>query len=716
MNFASPWLRLREQHDFPEPLLEAVTVKLGFSQMTPVQDAVIPLLCQEKDVAAQAETGSGKTLAYLVPAITHAVKHYPTLLTTPYGPNPCPSVHTLILAPTHVLARQIYEVIIQLIDPTYVELLIGGTRTAEEVGQPETKTRLPHVTCRPFIVGTIGILDYYISSGILSVDDLRILILDEADRIISVPAFSTLLTRLPNQRRTWLFSATFDGISTEKFRKLMRNPHLVKLTADKKEECRMEKAYVVPKSLKIWYCTVPYQEKVFFLLCYVDTLRVRYFRSNATSKLIIFFLTCASAEYFAQAFQELYKNASGITIRCFTGQQNAETQQESYGTFLSAPFFSVLFTTDVSARGLDIPEVDNVLQFDPPTRLATYTHRAGRTARCFRTGSAGLLLSPEELGIVKLLCDDGIPMQSVSKDEILLPPDELMLQKDMDPALFTIPQVPTLLEQKEFQTLRNQLKEAKYRLKEVTRVLEKNVSRVDRASNSIHTSQAILDQMRNGVNKKFLLPVNRRQEELDKLLAIEKAEFERRSYMQDHPLTVFLRKRQLADREVFELCQTCFNTWLSGYQNHEAGIVFRLADLPIGEYGNSIGLLKLPANKTLTRIFVNFHSSDIVVDDLKYADPQKEAQRVALLAKQNARKEQIEASKTGPKPRKSEEERERAVQNTILYGSKRTDGRFANEIQLLRLLDQGRITEEEFDRLIDEAANNTNPIRRRRKA
>ncbi|TNJ28732.1 ATP-dependent RNA helicase [Giardia muris] len=715
MDFASPWNRLREQQGFPEPLLEAVTMRLGFNQMTPVQDAVIPLLCQEKDVAAQAETGSGKTLAYLVPALAHVSKSYPALWTAPFGSTTCLSVHTLILAPTHVLARQIYEVAIRIVDPSYIELVIGGSRAPEEVRQSETKTGLPHVTCRPIIVGTIGILDYYIASGILSVDALRILILDEADRIISVPAFSMLLTRLPSQRRTWLFSATFDGISAENFRKLMRNPHLVKLTADKKEAYETEKAYIVPRSLKIWYCIVPYQEKVFFLLRYIDTLRIRYLRSGSISKLIVFFLTCASAEYFTQVFQALYKDTSGITLRCFTGQQSAEVQQESYGTFLSTPAFSVLFTTDVSARGLDIPEVDNVLQFDPPTRLATYTHRAGRTARCFRTGSAGLLLSPEELGIVKLLRDDGIPMQSVSTDEILLSPDELMSQGGLDPTLFTPPQVPTLLEQKEFQDLQNQLREAKRRLKEATRVLEKNRSRVDRASNSVHTPQVTTDRMRDELNEKFLLPVNRQREELEKFMAIEKAEFERRGYMQNHPLTIFLRRRQLADREAFELCQTCFNTWLNGYQNHEARLIFRLTDLPIGEYGNSLGLLKLPASKILTRIFINFQSSDVIVNDLQYANPQKEAQRIALLAKQNARKEQIKTAKSTRRPGKSEEERERAIQNILTYGGRRADGRFANEVQLLKMLDQGRITEEEFDRLIDDVAHDTNLTGRRRK-
>lgn len=183
------------------------------------------------------------------------------------------------------------------------------------------------------------------------------------------------------------FSATFDSVTEADLALLMRNPHVVKLYNAAKEQ----DMYIVPHNLVMWYKVVPYEQKIYMLTKHINALRLQH-EADDPKKLIVFFMTCALSQYMSFAFTHIFEllTEQEVGIYCFNGKQSQETKTKNYNAFLADTRFSVLFTTDISARGLDISDISHVLQFDPPKLIATYTHRAGRTARCYRSGDAGI--------------------------------------------------------------------------------------------------------------------------------------------------------------------------------------------------------------------------------------------------------------------------------------------------------------------------------------
>lgn len=413
MNFGAPWDSLKKSiPQVPDALLHILKSRFSFTNMTPVQECAIPLLCQHKDIAAQAETGSGKTFAYLVPIIVSLIEKIPRLLDVEdeslNESDPRSGyIHALIVAPTQVLAQQIYDVLIQIISRHYVLLLIGGTDAPIDQASGS-------LLDRPLVVATPGRLRYYLADGLVSLKDLEILIIDEADQVIVSKDFPYIRAKLPSQRRTGLFSATFDSVTEADLALLMRNPHVVKLYNAAKEQ----DMYIVPQNLVMWYKVVPYEQKLYMLLRHINALRSQH-KADSPKKLIVFFMTCSMSQYMSFAFTHIFELLPDqqVGIYCFNGKQSQETKIKNYNSFLADTRFAVLFTTDISARGLDISDISHVLQFDPPKLIATYTHRAGRTARCYRSGDAGIFLGLEEIGIVSLLRTRGVPLRELTSEQ-----------------------------------------------------------------------------------------------------------------------------------------------------------------------------------------------------------------------------------------------------------------------------------------------------------
>lgn len=358
--------------------------ELKFTNMTPVQSACIPLFMSNKDVAAEAITGSGKTLAFVIPVLEILLKREEKLRKMQVG--------ALIITPTRELALQITEVIGRFLEkfPQFRQiLLIGGSNPIEDV--EKFKTHGGNI-----VVATPGRLEDMFrrkADGLdlaTAVKSLDVLVLDEADRLLDMGfemSLNAILGYLPKQRRTGLFSAT----QTQELEKLvragLRNP--VRITV-KEKGVAASNVQKTPARLSNYYTVCRAEDKF-------NTL-VAFLRQHKHEKQLVFFSTCACVEYFGKALEILIK---GVTVHCIHGKMK-EKRNKIFADFRELKS-GILVCTDVMARGIDIPEVNWVLQYDPPSSASSFVHRCGRTARIGNYGSALVFLLPMEESYVSFL-------------------------------------------------------------------------------------------------------------------------------------------------------------------------------------------------------------------------------------------------------------------------------------------------------------------------
>ncbi|KAL6472507.1 hypothetical protein MHYP_G00186950 [Metynnis hypsauchen] len=358
--------------------------KLGFTYMTPVQSACIPLFMSNKDVAAEAVTGSGKTLAFVIPVLEILLKREEKLKKMQVG--------ALIITPTRELAIQISEVMGQFLEefPQFRQiLLIGGSNPIEDV--EKFKTHGANI-----MIGTPGRLEDMFRRKADGLDlascvkALDVLVLDEADRLLDMgfeASLNTILGYLPKQRRTGLFSAT----QTQELEKLvragLRNP--VRITV-KEKGVAASSVQKTPARLSNYYTICRTEDKF-------NTL-VAFLRQHKHEKQLVFFSTCACVEYFGKALEVLVKS---VTILCIHGKMK-DKRNKIFSEFRELRS-GILVCTDVMARGIDIPDVNWVLQYDPPSSACSFVHRCGRTARIGNRGNALVFLLPMEESYVNFL-------------------------------------------------------------------------------------------------------------------------------------------------------------------------------------------------------------------------------------------------------------------------------------------------------------------------
>ncbi|XP_077099847.1 ATP-dependent RNA helicase DDX55 [Siphateles boraxobius] len=366
-----------------ESILQTLT-ELNFTYMTPVQAACIPLFMSNKDVAAEAVTGSGKTLAFVIPALEILLKREEKLKKMQVG--------ALIVTPTRELALQISEVMGRFLQgfPQFSQiLLIGGSNPIEDV--EKLKTQGANI-----IITTPGRLEDMFrrkADGLdlaTAVKSLDVLVLDEADRLLDMgfeASLNTILGYLPKQRRTGLFSAT----QTQELEKLvragLRNP--VRITV-KEKGVAASSVQKTPARLSNYYTMCRAEEKF-------NTL-VAFLRQHKHEKQLVFFSTCACVEYFGKALEVLIKN---VSIHCIHGKMKHK-RNKIFADFRALKS-GILVCTDVMARGIDIPEMNWVIQYDPPSSASSFVHRCGRTARIGNQGSALVFLLPMEESYVHFL-------------------------------------------------------------------------------------------------------------------------------------------------------------------------------------------------------------------------------------------------------------------------------------------------------------------------
>jgi len=357
---------------------------LKLMKPTPVQTLCIPLILSRKDVVAEAVTGSGKTLAFVVPLVEMLLRRDDELRTNDIG--------ALVLTPTRELAQQISEVVEKLIAHTELThmLVVGGCGTVETTVQYYSTHGAHIITATPGRF--LALLQRGGAGGAeKSVKALEILILDEADRLLSNASMTTeinsILAYLPKQRRTSLFSATQTDRVESFIRAGLRNPVQVvvreKTTATTKTttDGHLTRA---PDSLNIYYTITDADSKLSQLL--------HILRTHRTDKNIVFLNTCACVEYFSKVLTTLLKTIPVLTIHGQMKQKRAEV----FKKFQGMDSGGVLVCSDVMARGIDIPKVNWVVQFDPPSNAQVFVHRCGRTARMGNVGNAIVFLLPNE--------------------------------------------------------------------------------------------------------------------------------------------------------------------------------------------------------------------------------------------------------------------------------------------------------------------------------
>ena len=362
-----------------EQTLKAID-KMGFTKLTPVQARSIPPLMAGRDVLGAAKTGSGKTLAFLIPAIE-------LLYSLKFKPRNGTGV--IVITPTRELALQIFGVARDLLEfhSQTFGIVIGGANRRQEAEKLTKGVNL--------LIATPGrLLDHLQNTKGFVFKNLKALVIDEADRILEIgfeEEMRQIIKILPSEnRQTMLFSAT----QTTKVEDLARislkeGPLFINVISEKDVSTAdgLEQGYVVCDS-----------DKRFLLL-------FSFLKRNQKKKIIVFLSSCNSVKYYAELL-----NYIDLPVLELHGKQKQQKRTNTFFEFCNAER-GILVCTDVAARGLDIPAVDWIIQFDPPDDPRDYIHRVGRTARGTKgRGKSLMFLTPNELGFLRYLKAAKVPL------------------------------------------------------------------------------------------------------------------------------------------------------------------------------------------------------------------------------------------------------------------------------------------------------------------
>ncbi|CAF2782615.1 unnamed protein product [Rotaria sp. Silwood2] len=350
--------------------LKAIS-EMKLTTMTEIQAKSIGPLLEGHDLLASAKTGSGKTLAFLIPVVELMYK----LRFMPRN-----GTGAIIISPTRELAMQTYSVLKELL--TYHHhtygLIMGGTGRQDEVKKLAKGVNI--------LVATPGrLLDHLQNTKDFMYKNLQCLIIDEADRILDIgfeEELKQIVQLLPKRRQTMLFSATQTRRTEDLAKMSLKKEPLYVGVDDTSDQATVE-------GLEQGYVVVP-QDKRFLLL-------FTFLKKNQKKKMMVFFSSCMAVKYYNELL-----NYIDIPVLSIHGKQKQAKRTHTFFEFCNAET-GILLCTDVAARGLDIPAVDWIVQFDPPDDPKEYIHRVGRTARAGAHGHALLILTPQELGFLLYL-------------------------------------------------------------------------------------------------------------------------------------------------------------------------------------------------------------------------------------------------------------------------------------------------------------------------
>ena len=333
--------------ELSQPVARALD-EMDYRDPTEIQARTIPLLLAGRDVIGQAQTGTGKTAAFGIPLVE---------LIDPERPV----VQALVLAPTRELASQISEEVIRLGSYRGVRIatVYGGAPMARQLLELKRGAQV--------VVGTPGRILDHLARGTMRLSDVRYLILDEADRMLDMgfmPDVEKILRRTPRSRQTALFSATMPTVVRIISRRHMKDPVLVQVKPEERTVAEVDQVYY----------EVAQRDKPDGLALILETER--------PERAIVFCRTQIAVD-------KLYRflRSRGFEVEALHGSMSQQHRERVIADF-RAGTLPLLVATNVAARGLDIPEVSHVVNYDIPEESESYIHRIGRTARMGREGKA----------------------------------------------------------------------------------------------------------------------------------------------------------------------------------------------------------------------------------------------------------------------------------------------------------------------------------------
>jgi len=336
---------------------------LGFTKATEIQAKAIPVAVAGKDLLASSKTGSGKTLAYLLPAMQRVLK---TRALSKRDPR------VLILTPTRELAKQVYAQLRLLVSNTSLKstLVLGGENFNDQV---KALHKDPH-----FVVGTPGRIFDHLKKGLLHLQGLELLILDEADRMLDL-GFAEHLKAINTGanhrlRQTLLFSATLGHAEVNEFAsELLKAPIRIAVGEENQQHSEISQRFYLADNLN-------QKEKLLF----------HFIKNEEIKQAIIFTATRLDTERLSTVLTE-----KGYITTALHGDL-IQTNRNSIMDSFARGKVQILITTDIASRGLDLLNVSHVINFDIPKHTEEYIHRIGRTGRAGEKGDAISIIGPKD--------------------------------------------------------------------------------------------------------------------------------------------------------------------------------------------------------------------------------------------------------------------------------------------------------------------------------
>ena len=348
-------------------IIKALDAK-GYTTPTPIQDKSIPHLIEGKDLLGIAQTGTGKTAAFALPIINRLAKHKVKL-----RPR---QVRTLILTPTRELATQIddnvkaYGTGLHL----FSTVIFGGVGKASQIKALNRGVDI--------LVATPGRLLDLMNEGYIKYEQLEVFVLDEADRMLDmgfIRDIRKIITKLPKEKQTLLFSATMPKDIASLATSLLKNPIRVEVTPQASTVEKIDqKVNFVEKSNK-------------------PLLLKSILKDETIKSMLVFSRTKHGADRIVKHLEK-----ANVTAAAIHGNKSQNNREKALNNFREQKI-RVLVATDIAARGIDVAQVSHVVNFDLPNDPESYVHRIGRTARAGREGIAIAFCDPEEVKLLKAI-------------------------------------------------------------------------------------------------------------------------------------------------------------------------------------------------------------------------------------------------------------------------------------------------------------------------
>jgi ATP-dependent RNA helicase RhlE len=355
-------------------VLDAVR-RAGYERPTPIQAEAIPLVLKGRDLMGLAQTGTGKTAAFTLPIINRLMG----------GPR---RTRALVLTPTRELAIQVEESVRKYAADSGLDVIavFGGVPL-----EPQQKVLRAGVD---IVVATPGRLIDHLERQNVVLDDLEILVLDEADRMLDMgfaPQINRIVDQIPPYRQTLLFSATMPPEVEALARKYLRRPKVVQIGRRSSAANTVTHAvYPVPREKK-------------------SQLLVELLKDTKTETVLVFTRTKHGADKVVHALEK-----AGVKATAMHADKSQAQRMKALEQFRNGEM-NVLVATDIAQRGLDISGITHVINYDVPQQPEDYIHRIGRTGRAAATGDAFTFMSPDEIAMVRSIENTiGSPIPRIS--------------------------------------------------------------------------------------------------------------------------------------------------------------------------------------------------------------------------------------------------------------------------------------------------------------